>query len=816
MDGLLLSARDAWREIARHWMSSLVTVCLLGTSIGASGAAFAAAHQVLLTPLPYKEADRLVRLWEVSTQTSYQRSPVSSGTFVDWRQRLRTVELVAGYRVDDWSVRVRGDLNYLRGATISAELLELLGPTPVLGRGFTRVDSRDHEREVLISFRLWQRLFGADPRAIGDNVTMDTLIDKQIVGVLPEDFNFPDGVDIWAGDTAPLEALLEGRRTTWSRDVIARLQPGVSVDDVARELRVVSEELALQYPTSNANWSAAVEPLRESVVGRYAGALWAVWASVSSVCLIALVNLTTLVLVRTDRLRLRHALEQALGASRTRLGVVAVLEQVLVAIGSASIALIIGFASLSLANALGQAGIPRLREVGIQSRLIVALAGWSLLSVLVLSTAAIVAIYRIPMLPVLRAGDHAAGSRQGQAWRRVASVLQIAISVVLATCCLLAVRRVIELRQADLGMSAAGLVFLDVSVPLTKFTPGPRAKLKHYYNNLLGQLSTVPGVQQVAGVSRMPVVDAPEVGYARLNPAAGKDSGRTAVVWHIVTPAFFDTARIPVKAGRRFTEDDSLPDQQLDVGAGRALRTGVVILNETFARLLGGTEAAVGRSIRLAEDTVGTREVVGIVGDLKTSLHSGAPMPEVYVPHNQYPQFGISIVARTAGDASTRPRDLERWLRLHEPDLVVRRSRHMESVIADGRRLPQVTASVLSLFAVVALGLTLVAVGSTEAMNIARRRREIAVRLALGATLVGVKRLLSEETIYTTLAGVLLGIGAAVLGSLWGRETLPATVDGASISLSVLTVVAGILLGHLYVSRRITAVNVVTLLKGDV
>jgi predicted permease len=767
---MLSDLRHGVRRLRQAPVFTLTAVLTLGLGIGSTVAVFTFVDAVVFRPLPFERPERLVSLSESHEATAQDRVGVLPGTLLDWRRESTSLERLAMVSSATFLVTSRDEPTRVAGATVSPAFFETLGVPPAVGRTFPSADAAfaGHEREIVIAHGMWLRWFGGDPGVVGRTIEVQGAVPLTIVGVMPATFDFPRGTEIWGGLVWD-PAWGRGDRT---RGAIARLKPGVSLSAAQAELSAISEQLARTHPVTNGGWTPRVDPLAAFVVGAARPPLATMLVAVALVFLIASVNVATLVMHRGVGRRRELAVRAAIGASRWRLTRQSLVEHALLAcLGAGSGALLAMFLVDALV-ALAPPAIPRLDTVRID---------WSVLGYLVALAAVALAITgviparqasRIHATTVLRSGP--GGSRRGTLGNGLI-VGELALAVVLVVGAGLMVRTMINLQRIDLGFRPAGVTATELSLPLARLTDGPLKegtrfawdRLVLLYADLVERVEQVPNVAGAALVSEPTRADRNAGWLARpgiVQPRSDGSAEWRPVQRRVITPGYFSVLRLPLHRGRAFTAEDHALEH---LRTGRGRRRGVVIVNEEAARRLWPGAEPIGRTLTIDGDgRVDGRLVVGVVRDARDLSPDVPPPPILYVPFAENPGFSATLLVRTA-DGEPASATIRRRLRDAESALMIGDSRKLGDVYAAALAPRRFIAVVLAAFAVTGLLVAGIGLYGVVAMSVAARTRELAIRIALGATGGSVRRLVLREAGTIVAIGTALGVvGAAAATSL--------------------------------------------------
>ncbi len=757
---LLASRRRRWwedlrddlrygaRNLRRAPGFSLVAVLTLALGIGAATAIFSVVNGILIRPLPYREPERLVRLYEVSPQGDDQ-NPIAAANFLDWRARARSFAVLAVHRwpyttvLSGLDTPVRAVVDDLSPAALGA-----LGVRPILGRLF----GADEPREaVLLSGTLWRNRFGADSSVVGRSISLGD-VPHVIIGVMPESFRFPvAAVDLWRPVTEP--ELAAADRRSHNLGAVARLAPGVPLAQAQAELRAITAGLRSEFPAFLDGWNARVAPLKDDLVGPIKPMLLALLGGVGLVLLIACANLANLFLARSLAREREVAVRAALGAGRGRIVRQLMTEVGLLSAVAAAAGLVLANGLVRLLLALAPADLPRLAEVRIDPVVLGFAVFATIASAIGFGLAPAFASARASSHAALRAAADRSGSRRHHRIRAGVLVTEVALSLVLLTGAGLLVRSFLNVKGLDLGFRPEPWLGLSIDLPQARYPDFPTQS--QFAERLRSELAGVPGVAAVTATTRQPGSDGPTTfsfaieGRPSPNPS-GRFDPESA---ELVPPGYFSTLGVPVVRGRALDardRRDGLP---------------VAVVSETFARKYWPGADPVGRRIAFRAEQPWI-EIVGVVGDIAMGPADRPVTPTLYLPADQGTWGWLSwqtvlVKAEPGRTAASLTGGVLAALRRVDPALPPSRLTPVADLYADsvaGRRFAMV---LLVAFAAAAVGLGLVGLYGVLATTVAQRRPEIAIRLALGASRPAVVGMVLRQAVGYTAAGVALGAFAA-------------------------------------------------------
>jgi putative ABC transport system permease protein len=797
----------ALRSFARTPRFTIPAVLALALGIGSTSAIFSVVRGVLLTPLPYRDPDRLVAIWESNVKSGRGRNVIGSANFVAWRERTRTLEHIGMTGRARFNLMLGGQPEEVAGLFASSDVFRALGTPPALGRAFTESEDEDgNDQVIILSHEFWRTRLGERTDIIGLKITTNGE-PRTVVGVMPPrftilgqkaDFFVPYGWTIQQLRSSPGRGFSHG---------MARLRDGVTFEQAAAEMTNIAAQLEKEFPQRNTNWTVTLVPVHEQTVDQIRPAILVLAGAVALVLLIACVNVANLLLARGTVRQREMGVRAALGARRARLVRQMLTESVMLALagGVAGLALAFAFHRGLLALLADRIPVPRLDHVALDAPVV----GFTML--LALGTGLVFGV--VPALvasgnlneSLRESGRHGGGPRS----RRVLGMLvvtELAFALVLLAGAGLLIRSFIRLQDINPGFHADGVVTARVQLPGSRYTePQQRAA---FFTNALARIATAPGVQSAGAVTFLPMaglgigtsffrVDQPE-------PAAG-EAPTTDV--RPVTPQFFRAMGIPHIAGRDIAASD------------RGDSPRVAVISETLARRHFPGENPLGKkiSVFIGPPGGGSWEIIGIVGDIKMTSLEGETRPAVYVPHAQLPIGFMTFVVRTGQDPESLVGTVRRAVQSLDPELPLADVKTMSEVVEATLARPRTVAVLLTAFALMALVLAGVGVYGVMAYSVAQRTQEIGVRMALGATPQSVFRLVLGQALRLVSIGVVAGVAAAAAVTRLLDTLLYQTepLDAVTFGTTVVVLAAVAILATYIPARRGTRVAPVDALRTE-
>ena len=791
LDGMWRNVRLASRSLAKTPGFTATVVLTLALGIGANSAVFSAIDAVLLRPLPFPEGDRLMRLEQKRPQTS--QTFVAPVRLKDWDRLNSTFQAMSGYYPEDAS-ELSGDLpEKLKRAWMAPRFLEVLGVSPALGRGLRPEEEHfGGVNAVLISDRFWRRRFQADPGVLQQRLRFGQL-SYAIVGVMPASFGFPDrDVDLWF--SSPFDApFAQARNLTWFT-VIGRLKPGVTIGQARENLSAVQADLGRQFPQTDGQLSVNIQPLKEVAVGGIRKSLWILFGSVSLLLLIACTNIAALLLSRAAQRQMEIAVRYSLGASRTSVVSQLLTETFVLSLAGAVLGLLVAAGASGVFRALAKS-LPRLEEITLDSRIVFYTLFCAVAVTLLCGLIpAIRGTRRSLSSSMIQGGRAVVSSRNRIQWLLVG--VQIALAVTLLSGAGLLLRSFHELGRVSPGFEPSHVLTLHISTTWAETGPS----LKPWTDRILEFLSAVPGVEAAATSESLPGV--PFGFQAELQVAEGRSDTDPKIVTdsHFVSNGYFATLKIPLLRG------------ELCRNAGPPQ----VIVNRSFADTYFAGSEPLGRHLRPPFPSAIPAEIRGIVGDAREQGMDKAPAPTVYFCGTSA-QPGTFFLIRTYGDPAAMAETLRRKIHEIEPNRAVFDVTPLEEHLSEASAQSRLRTVLLSFFATTAVALACVGLYGTLSYMVNLRRREVGLRLALGAMRGQiVKQFLNQGLVVTALAALAgLGLSIAFTRLLAGMLYGVSPTDPFTLAAVILLTHAVAALASLFPAVRAARVQPMQVLRDE-
>src|SRR5262245_22369262 len=758
MNTILQDIRYGLRMLLKSPSVSIVATIALALGIGANTAIFSVVNAVLLRPLPFPNSDALMSIFERDDTRGVVRGSYSFPNFFDLREQNHVFEHVASYHDSDFIMTGRGEPVHLQGGMVTADLFNVLGTTPMLGRTFLPDEDKPTEtgRVVVLSERLFASRFNSDASILNQQITLDGK-SYTIIGVMPHGFEFPvqnDPLELWTtiADDAAGNTPITAQRGAHFLRVIGRLKSGVTAGQAQAEADAIAARLEQQYPDTNTHKGIRVESALKALVGDVRPALLILLGAVACVLLIACANVANLLLARAMTRHKEMAVRSALGASRLRVVRQLLTESVLLSLAGGVLGLGLAVWWSDLLIALGKQDIPRAIQVGLDWRVLGFTLGVSVLTGLIFGLVPALHLSKTELTESLKEGRGAGAAAKRNRIRGVLVVAELAIAVVLLVGAGLLIQSLWRLQHVNSGLQPENILTFNVSLPDVRYSSEKQAR---FFNDLMARMRSLPGVQSAGAVMPLPLSgDRFGISFEiEGRPVAKKDQPSADVF--IVEPNYFRTMGIPIIKGRDFEDRDEHKS------------TPVIIVTETFARQFFPGEDPVGKRIKPGlstwDDEKSTmREIIGVVADIRSRALNTEPKPTYYLPQSQVPFPQLIGVVKSSNDPRLLTNSVGREVRAMDAELPVFSVKTMDEYISSSIAAPRFNTTLLSIFAAVALVLTIIGLYGVMSYSVAQRTNEIGIRMALGAQARDVLRLIVTDGLKMVLVGLVLGISGAL------------------------------------------------------
>lgn len=763
MNGLTQDLRYALRQLRKSPGFTAVAIVTLALGIGANTAIFSVVNGVLLRPLAFKDPNQLVRLWHVPPAKSFpgiSTFSVSAANYLDWQKQNHVFGDMSIYTMRGFTLIGGGQPEQVDASAVSSSFFTTFGVQPMLGRVFSaEEDSPGRANVVVLSYRFWQEHFGAKRDIINRDIQMDGQ-NYLVAGVMPASFRFPDFAQMWT----PIAWTGKERAVRGDHNylVIARLRPGVGVRQAQAEMDTISSRLEQLYPEDDKGWGAVVVPLHADLVGDVRPALLVLLGAVAFILLIACVNVANLALAKTFSRQKEIAIRSALGASSARVLRQIMTETVLLALAAGAIGLSCAHFGVQMIMAFLADKLPRIVDVTLDGRVLVFTAMVSLLTGVI---AGVLPAFRLTRADVNQALKQGLGrtdsDSSGHRTRKILVIGEVALSLMLLFGAGLMIRSFQQLLRVNPGFEPDGVLTMTLSIASAKF-PSPQQQIS-FLERVLQRVRTLPGVVSAGVINDIPLgEDRSHQPVAIEGHPALAMADQPEVDVCIISAGYISSLHVPILRGRDFNETDV------------AGRPAAILISKSMARQFWPGEDALGKRLTMTFFPDAIREVVGVVGDVKLDgLDQSRPSATLYMPLDQvsvpagsgWQSIPMSLVVRSNTNPTSITSAVSNAVHEVDPEIPLRDIVTMDEVVSNSISQQRLNMLLLSAFGGLALLLAAIGIYSVLSYSVRRRIQEIGIRLALGASLRDVLRMVLVEGMQPTLLGVALGTaGALALG----------------------------------------------------
>ena len=755
MDSLIKDIRYGFRGLLKHPGFTAIVVITLALGIGASTAIFSVVDSVLLRRLPYATADRIVAIQELNQLG--KRVQVTSANFLDWRAQNTVFEHLAALRQTTSNLALSDHAERVELAQTNANFFDVFGLKPQYGRLFIAQDeAAGHEPVVVVSNALWQRRFASDPSLVGKPITLDSK-NYTVIGIAPAGFQYPNKTEVWTPPLKLVPELWPNQDVTQTRGMgylaaVATLKPGVTLQQAAGEMETITARLRQQYPDTNNRRFNRVVSLHEHLVGDTNKLLYLLLGAVTFVLLIGCANVANLLLASGASRQKEMAIRAALGASRSRVMRQLFTESTLLALIGGVVGLFIAYWGLAAITKFLPGDFPRLNEIHMNLRVLGFTFVASVLTGILFGLAPALQISRPDVQETIReTGRGSVGSRRQSRFRQALIVVEVALSVVLLVGAGLLFRSFMRLQSVNAGFISEHVLTATLTPSGTNYTK--QADYDKFYSQVLEKVGALPGVQDAGVINTLPLDKGPTAGFRiEGQPVTTPDKWPSAN-YRSVSPNYFRAMGIPVVQGRAYTERDNSNSPN------------VMIVNQKLADEEFGGQSPIGKRITFGNTDANRQpvwfEIVGVVANVRSLELREEPTAEVYFASLQDYWPAMSLVVRSNVDLSNLGGSIRQIVNEVDKSVPVSNVKMMDHVVSESITQPRFNLFLLGLFSTVAMLLSAAGIYGVTAYTVTQRTHELGIRIALGAQVSDVLKMILGQGMAVIFVGLIIGLAAA-------------------------------------------------------
>ena len=754
MDSIIRDVRFAVRGLLKKPAFTAIAVLALALGIGANTAIFSVVNAVLLKPLAVKDPDRVITFWHSAPAKGLKHLDLNDALFAYYRARTRTFQNLAAHETGNFAITGGGDPEVVPGAIVTFNYFDVLGREPLYGRTFTpQEDTPGNNHVALISYALWQRRFGGKPNIVGQSINLDN-DPTTIVGIMPADFDFPDPAEranssghtqLWVP-----KGLDPQDASSWNLLAVGRLQPDATPADAEKEMTALFEAFSKDYGKQpdegvvGSSVTTVMLPLQQHIVGEVRRPLLVLLGAIALVLLIACANLTNLLLARASARTREIAVRQALGASAMRIARQTLTESLLLSFCGTVIGVLMAVWIVTALKSFASSQIPHVETARVDATVLLFTTAIMLLTGVLCGLAPALRTSRINLQDAIKEGARGSASGSNKRLNNVFVVSQLALSLVLLIGAALFVQSFRNLLSVNPGFRADNVLMARLSLPETKYKDN--AQVESFYNQVRAGVTSLPGVQAVELCQVVPFSGG---GGGAAFTVEGFEQQQSKVAWlRSTTPGYFAAMGMPVLHGRAFESSDTEKSQP------------VAIVDESLARRYSPDGDLLGKRIRVGDGPWLT--IVGVVPNVKNRKLDEEAWPYVYRPYSQWVRRQTMLVVRSSIDSASLVAGIRQEVAKLDPELPLSQVSTIQQAMDRSLITTRLTNSLLAGFAATALLLALTGIYGVMSLNVANRRNEFGIRLALGAQTSNVLKLILGHGLRLAMLGVVLGLVTAV------------------------------------------------------